>query len=177
MLRASGLIITLVLVLLIVAFRDQANQRAERLLAGEAAAHRTVSALVRASRLELDQGDPHPGLAAIMHAADGLQAIPELSDGQIGYARDASYIYGLSRTSTVLEDGRAQHGYVLRAWPVEYGGTGDVEYHVREDGNLWIGQNQKGRSGVERGFPPPYPEPDISEARARWWRRRLVDEP
>jgi len=179
MLRATGLVLTLMLVGLMVAFRATSDQRAERLLAGEARAHRQISALVRAARIELDAGAPHPGLAAVLHAGEGLRLLPELGGARVEFATDGAYLYGLAPTSTVADDGSARHGYVLRAWPREYGVTGDVEFHVRADGNLWIGQNQTGRSGVERGFPPPFPEPDLDDPDgpgARWWRRRLVGE-
>ncbi|MCB9899157.1 MAG: hypothetical protein H6825_14225 [Planctomycetes bacterium] len=174
--RASGLVVLAVLLLAIVAFRTSSSQRADRMLVNEDRARHVVAALHRAARAELDAGRTQPALAALLPAAPGLQPLPDRGDGRSEYARDDVYVYGFARVPVKRDDGSEAPGYVLRAWPLRFGRTGDTEWHLDQDGVLWEGQNELGRSGFERAFPPPFPEPELAEESALWWRRRLPDE-
>jgi hypothetical protein len=67
--------------------------------------------------------------------------------------------------------GRRRSGWVLRAWPREFGVTGDLEFHIDDLGDVWHGQNEVGRSGTIEGFPPKFPDKEIGRPRqAVWWR-------
>lgn len=171
--RASGFVVFAVLVLAIVAFRTGTSQRARRLLAGEESARHVVAELHRAARAELDAGRPLPPLAHLLGAVDGLRELPEVGDERIEYARDARYTYGYARVFTPGPDRASSPGYVLRAWPWMFGVTGDTEWHVSQDGLLHEGQNILGRSGVERAFPPPFPDPEVGSETSHWWPRPL----
>jgi len=171
--RLSGLYVFLVLVVLTAGLRFTVAQgRSERILRGEARAVATLGALAEASRAALAGGGPHPGLAAIARSRPGLELLDELSRDDRSYARDEVYLYGLAPTSHRAEDSEEiAHGFILRAWPREFGITGDTELYVTEDGALWQSQNRLGRSGTTQGFPPPFPDPMIGEERSPWWRR------
>jgi len=153
---------------------------AEAILAAEEATCTKIVALHELSMRILARGEPHPGLAWLVGELPelGLASVPSADfdpPPECELALDEVYVYGL--TDTIERDprtGERSFGYVLRAWPRRYGETGDLEFHVADDGRLFGGQNRVGRSGFERGFPPPFPEPDLDTARgeASWWRYR-----
>lgn len=116
----------------------------------------------------------HPGLAPLAADVPGLSPLP--IDGSAegrSYAVGEHYMYGIYTREIRQPDGSLVDDYVLRAWPLAFGRTGDVEY-VLQDGQLWIGANRIGRSGAEFGFPPVFPEPDIGQPKVPWRRVDLV---
>lgn len=172
MTRLSGLLIALLLALLAVALRVQEHHRAGRLIEGEDHAREVVASLTAASLDELATGSPHPGLFALLRHTPGLAPLPDLGDPpRESYARDDVYVYGLLTTARRADgDAPMVQGFVLRAWPVEFGVTGDLEYFATETGELWEGQNLLGRSGTGRGFPPPFGErPFTGRSGGTWW--------
>ncbi len=168
MTRHAGLIIIILLALVGVSLRWWTYERTDRLLAGEARALETFMALHEASQAIVDAGRPHPGLAALLDAGPDLELLETESSVGHSYARDDVYMYGLATRDIVNEDVRT-YGYILRAWPREFGSTGDQEYHIQQDGRLWLGANERGRSGIERGFPPMFPDPLLGKRKVAWW--------
>src|SRR5262249_1478241 len=131
----------------------------------------TLGALARASQPFTQRGEAHPGLrGALLSAAPGLEPLPDLGSAQISYARDGVYMYGLATNPhRDTPTGPLLQGWALRAWPLRFGVTGDLEYYLTEDGRLWEGQNRLGRSGTENAFPPPFQDPDIGTPKGPWW--------
>ncbi len=168
--RALGIVLLLATLLAGAGLRLLESRRADALLAGESRARATMEALVQASLPITRRGDGHPGLrGAVLDAATGLVAWPDLGTAEISYAHDDVYAYGLAtRSRRDAPDGPLVQGWVLRCWPLRFGVTGDVEYHASEDGRLWEGQNRLGRSGIERGFPPPFPDPELDLPKGPW---------
>ena len=155
--------------------RWQAHVRAEGLIATEEQALATFASLHRASRAAVGRG-PHPGLAALLAEHPRLHLLDEVSTTDLQYATDERYVFGLLRSTRRNAAGEIVHGYVLRAWPWIFGETGDLEYHIDERGAFYRGQNDLGRSGLEEGFPPPFPQPRIAEGlNAAWWQSHLPD--
>ena len=103
-----------------------------------------------------------------------MKALPELGIDQITYARDDVYMYGAA-TNTRRDPATDVliHGYILRAWPLQFGRTGDAEFQLSESGVLWEGQNRLGRSATDYGFPPTFPAPELGQPGAAWWPIRL----
>jgi hypothetical protein len=174
--RTSGLLLLVLLLLAIGAIRAHGHLRARSVLDQEDRARTTLVALLDASQAAVRSG-PHPGLTEEFLAGfDGLRPRSELSSGQLSYASDGAYLYALApRTVTDADEATVRDGFVLRAWPLKYGVTGDAEFHVTEDGRLWQSQNVIGRSGTGFGFPPRFPEPEISQPDSDWWSE--VEEP
>jgi hypothetical protein len=171
MMRASGVLLLVLLLLLGAALRRQEAVRSEHLLAGEAAARSTLVELHAACQDLVRDGRPRPDLArAAFDAVPGLRPLPELGSDGVAYAADDAYVYGLAGQSRRDErTGRFLPGWILRAWPVRFGGTGNREYQLTDDGTLWEGQNRLGRSGTDYGFPPDFPDPDVGQPRTPWW--------
>jgi hypothetical protein len=171
MTRHAGPILVLLAVLGMVGVRWAGARRAETIVAGEERARVSVLALVQAARSALQRDARLPrlqdGLAA---AVPGLSPLPGLGSAEISYASDGVYVYGLAtQTHHDAESGAPRPGFVLRAWPLRFGISGDLEYHAGDDGVLWEGQNRTGRSGTSQGFPPVFPEPDVGADGAPWW--------
>jgi hypothetical protein len=155
------------LALLGIVLRGYSQHRSGQLLAGEDHGRTTVRALYEASVAFTGQGKPHPGLADLVDAVPGLESLDEASAGEQAYAWDERYVYGLTTTATGTA--RPTYGFILRAWPREFGVTGDHEYYIRDDGQLWEGVNERGRSGLRQGFPPPFPDPAVGNRRNAWY--------
>ena len=175
--RSLGVLLLVLLLLGSVGLRLLESRRADALLDGEAHARASIGALARASLAISQQGRSHPGLrGALLDAAPGLEALPDLGTEELSYARDGVYMYGLAtRSHRDSPTGPLLQGWVLRAWPLRFGVTGDAEYHMSEDGRLWEGSNHLGRSGTAAAFPPPFPDPGIGQPRAAWWPVPLPD--
>ena len=167
MTRFTGMILLMALLATGLALRHRSSQRAERLFAGEAQAQQRIDALA-AGLARVEAGVlPSQWLARDAE----LQLLPDAGDETAAYARDSSYVYGLGLVSVVdRETGRPRPGWVLRAWPLEYGVTGDLEFHLDDRGVLWHGQNPIGRSGLTEGFPPDFPEKTLGKRGQPWWR-------
>jgi hypothetical protein len=166
--RTSGILLLAVVLLAMGGLRAYGHWQARQVLASEEAARETLAALAAASTEAVSRG-PHPGLTETFLAGHpGLRPLPELTVAQVSYATDGRYLYGLA-ARTLSDDGGPTHGFVLRAWPLEFGVSGDVEFHVTEDGRLWQSQNVIGRSGTRYGFPPRFPEPEIGQQGSPWW--------
>ncbi len=177
MTRWSGLLIVVALVALIGLIRVREHALAERLLARERTAVERIARLHARSQLEVQRGQKHPGLRGeFLAGEDGLRALPEISAEEISYAADDIFVYGLATRPWRDEaTGVLHQGYVLRAWPLEYGVTGDREFQITDDGTFWQGQNRIGRSGLSYGFPPLFPDPEIGLPGAAWWPQELPD--
>jgi len=175
MARRLGPWLFLLLLLLAIALRWQEGTHAEKLLSGEARASATLAALHQACRSLVADGRPHPDLGRrALEAVPALRPLPELSGGLVAYAADDVYVFGVvPQTQRAEAGGRTQSGWILRAWPLRFGTTGDREYQIGDDGVLWEGQNRLGRSGTDHGFPPVFPEPEIGLPRAPWWQVKL----
>ena len=171
--RASGFVLLAVLVLFIVAFRTSSSQRADRLVRGEQQAWATLASLHAAARTELQRGSPvaQLTLGALLASVPGPTILRDAGDGRAEYAADESYMYGFALVPIRHDDGSSTTGYVARAWPLVFGVTGDTEWYLTQSGQLWEGQNPLGRSGLQRAFPPPFPEPSLSDTTALWWRQ------
>ena len=171
--RLLGLGLVVFLSLLAVGLRQTADTRAERLLEGE---RRSLAVLLGLQRAALDdfRAGERPDLVALARAAglDQLSGVdvPEGDPRMVLQDRDSLYALGWIRRRPA-EGGPPEDGFVLRAWPRQHGVTGDLERHVDERNHLWEGQNTVGRSGLTRGYPPPFPEPDLEKTGGRWWRR------
>jgi hypothetical protein len=169
--RTMGLLLLLLLLLAAAAVRWEDQRRADSLLAGEARARATLVAIAAQIQERLASGTPHAGLRGdVLAALPGLQVLPDSGTGEISYAHDDVYVYGCaSRQHRDPETGEVLPGFLLRAWPLRFGTTGDLEYQLGDDGQLWEGQNRSGRSGTDYGFPPLFPDPFIGQPRAPWW--------
>lgn len=164
MTRLHGPVLFLLLLLLLVIVRAVAGAQASGLVEREARARETVEALLAASLQEVGRGAAHPGLRGDFLARfPTLQARPELGNEAVSYADDGEYLYALAAAS-----GGGGVGFILRAWPLRFGGTGDLEFEAADDGVLWEGMNCSGRSGTEVGFPPLFPDPDLGRSTAGW---------
>jgi len=164
MTRLHGPVLFLLLLLLLGVVRAVAGAQANGLVEREAQARETVEALLAASLQAVGAGHAHPGLRGDFLARfPSLQPRPELGNEAISYADDGEYLYALAAASTATGQ-----GFILRAWPLRFGHTGDVEFEGAEDGVLWEGMNCVGRSGTDVGFPPLFPDPDLDRATAGW---------
>lgn len=174
--RRLGPLLPLLLVGLLLLVRETQVRAADRLARGEERAVSVLHALADAAR---EADDAAPRLAPLLHAASTLtplQVDPALA-GEVDYARDRSYVYGLARLLRRDDaSGELRGDWVLRAWPLDFGHTGDAEFQLASDGVLWEGQNLRGRSGTETGFPPPFPEPEVGDRPAHWWERPRSDQ-
>ncbi len=170
--RLYGTVVLLALVALGVGLRDRAERRTERLLGGEATAAARVAELAELlAGTALDELTPTERLA-ILPRQRGLLELEGAGDDRTAFAEDEAYCYGLGLVDvTDRRTGRRRLGWAVRAWPREFGVTGDLEYYVDERGVVWAGQNPTGRSGTDAAFPPPFPEREIEDAdQAVWWR-------
>ncbi|MHC5210033.1 MAG: hypothetical protein ACYTG2_04885 [Planctomycetota bacterium] len=169
--RSVGFAVFIALLLAAVLLRWHASSRAEGLIENEAHTRRTLAALYEASLEATRDGTRHPGLRGeFLRAFPEFEAIPDLGTEQITYARNGTFMFGLAtRTSTDTRTSAKEQGFILRAWPLEYGATGDFEYQLADDGSLWQGQNLLGRSGTAVGFPPRFPDPGIGKPDEAWW--------
>lgn len=162
--RSVALLLVILLTLLCVGLHERSTWRAQRLLDGEELARQRIEAIHRLAGNELREGG-QPRLATLL-AAPELSALVMLEltvAPDLAFARDQVYIYGMARS--------VRQGYVLRAWPVEFGITGDLQFHLDGQGHYFEGQNNKGRSGVTVDFPPPFPAPKVGSVRDGWWPR------
>jgi hypothetical protein len=169
--RSIGFVVFVGLLLLAGLVRWHESRRASGLLEAEDRTRTALAALYDASRLATEDGVRHPGLRGkILAGVPGLQPVPDLGTEQISYARDAEYMYGLAtRTIPDARTSVVRQGFVLRAWPVEFGSTGDLDFQLADDGELWQGQNLVGRSGTSVGFPPRFPDPAVGKPDEAWW--------
>jgi len=174
MTRRLGPLLVVALALAALGLRLSESARADTLLAGQARARDTLAAL-QAACLELTRSGRVR--ADLEHAApaavQGLRVLPE-SGPEVAYVTDEDYVYALTE-ETRRESGsdHVVQGWLMRAWPANFGHTGTREYLLAEDGVLWEGQNRLGRSGTDQGFPPALPEPDLGLPRAGWHRTQL----
>ena len=171
MTRHAGPILVLLAVLAMFAARQDVARRADVLLEGEARARETIGALAQACRGALEKGRKLPSLREVsLSSAMDLAALPGLGSDELSYASDVWYVFGLaSHPHRDDASGAMVPGFVLRAWPARYGVTGDLEYQISDDGQLWAGQNRAGRSGTTYAFPPPFPEPGLGLRGVPWW--------
>jgi hypothetical protein len=168
-LRVVGLVVLVLLLAAGVAERLRVEAQADRILAGEQRANDRVYSLYRASRSAVRRG-PHPGLAELIAEHPSLEMLPDVSDAVHDYAANDEYIYGLTRPQRLDKDGALTHGFILRAWPRRFGITGDLEFYVDDIDGFWFGQNELGRSGLDEGFPPPFPQPNLGDGDgSAWW--------
>lgn len=164
MTRLHGPVLFLLLLLMLVVVRAVAGSQASGLVEREAQARETVQALLAASLQEVGRGRAHPGLRGDFLARfPTLHERPELGNEAVSYADDGEYLYALAAASS-----GGGHGFILRAWPLRFGATGDLEFEAADDGVLWEGMNCSGRSGTEVGFPPLFPDPDLGRSTAGW---------
>ena len=151
--------------------RADAGRRADAILRGEARARAAVAALQAASARATADGSMHPGLVApFLAAVPGLRPRPDLGRGEVSFAEDDVYLYGLQ--PLVRRDpanGRTRPGWVLRAWPSSFGRTGNREFQADDSDAVLEGQNRTGRSGTSYGFPPDFPAPATDGPRSGWW--------
>jgi hypothetical protein len=176
MTRHAGPFLVVIALLGLFGARWMAVRQAEALVSGEGRARAAVASLAATGRAILAEQRPLAGLHGELAAAvEGLEPLPGLGSAEISYARDPVYMYGFASRPhrDPLTDAMVP-GFVLRAWPLRFGVTGDLEYHVDDAGPLWTGQNRTGRSGTTQGFPPPFPDPVIGTDGAPWW---PADEP
>jgi hypothetical protein len=173
--RIAGPIFFVVLLLTMFATRAAERRSADHLLLGEAIARQTIAALHAVSLSAVQQGRVHPGLSGpLLDALPDLTPLPELGSDHITYAHDKVYMYGAAtniRRDAVTN--KIVYGFILRAWPMDYGRTGDAEFQVSDSGVLWEGQNRLGRSSTDYGFPPDFPAPGVGKAGTAWWPIRL----
>ena len=175
MTRASGVLLLLLLVLVAAALRGLEGSRSQRLSAGEVAALDTLADLDRACRDLARDGRPRPDLAqAALAAVPALHPLGAPAADGVAYAADEAYVFGIAgQTRRDERSGRLVPGWIVRAWPLRFGVTGNREYQLADDGQLWEGQNRLGRSGTEYGFPPPFPDPEAGQPRTPWWPAEL----
>lgn len=174
-LRHLGPYLALLLILVAAASRWSAHGQASEMLEREARALSTFASLGRASLAAIQQG-PHPGLGALLAAHPGLSMLDVTDDSGSEFAADNDYVFGLARSRNRDSNSTWVDGFVLRAWPVRFGETGDGEFHLDETGRFYRGQNDLGRSGIQWGFPPPFPQPGLATGlRATWWATPLPD--
>jgi hypothetical protein len=169
--RRLGPLLLVVLLLAAAGVRLAESTRAGRLLDGEAQARATLAELHRACAALAQDGRVTPDLAGrALAAVPGLRRLPDVSREAVAYATDGAFVYGLAtQLRTDADTVRPRQGWILRAWPADFGTSGDREYQLADDGVLWEGQNRLGRSGTRHGFPPAFPEPDAGQPRAPWW--------
>jgi hypothetical protein len=169
--RSIGFVVFVCLLLLAALLRWHAGTRADGLIENEARTCRTLAALYDASAEATQAGAPHPGLrAGFLSGVPDLTPIPGLGTEQISYARDADYMYALAtRTTPDAHTSATRQGFIMRAWPLEFGATGDVEFRLADDGILWQCQNLSGRSGTDVGFPPRFLDPGGADQEEPWW--------
>ena len=105
----------------------------------------------------------------LVHLDPELQRRSDLDDGRTTYAQDEAYLYGLAVSAAGEREPNSPPGFVLRAWPLEFGVSGDYEYMVTDAGPAWEGANIIGRSGTARAFPPSYPREPEPKKRSPWW--------
>ncbi|MGQ0552017.1 MAG: hypothetical protein ACT4PU_02220 [Planctomycetota bacterium] len=171
--RLLGPLLILLVLAALAGLRWFEHGQAVRLLQGEARARSTLWALQEANQAAAALGHQPPGLDPAWLAAlapeTRLAPRTELAGGAITFATDDAYLYGFVRRSVHdPETGAERPGFVLRAWPERFGVTGDAEFQITEEGLLWQAQNRHGRSGVKLGFPPAFPEPDLTNPRSAW---------
>lgn len=168
--RLRGPLLFVLLLTVLAGTRCYSGARASAMVEHEHTARALMGELLEASLAAVASGRPHPGFsAAFLERFPTLEARPELGTGLISYADDGDYLYALAVVSGVgAGSGGPREGFVLRAWPLDFGSTGDLEYQATEDGRLWEGMNYSGRSGTDFGFPPLFPEPDLSRIDAGW---------
>lgn len=173
--RIAGPILLILMLALMFGMRVLERHRADQLLEGETVARRTIAALHEVSLDAVNQGQQHPGLrGALLAQLPDLTPLPDLSSALITYAHDDVYMYGVATNSNRdPETSEIAYGYILRAWPLRYGRTGDAEFQLSQSGVLWEGQNRLGRSGTDYGYPPPFPDPEVGQPGAAWWPIRL----
>ena len=171
MTRWIGSFVIVVLVAGIAAVRADAGRRADAILQGEARARVAISGLSAASARALAGGSAHPGLVApFLAAVPGLRPRPDLARGELSFAEDDAYLYGLQPlTRRDPASGQPHPGWILRAWPVRFGRTGNREFQADDSGTVLEGQNRTGRSGTSYGFPPDFSTPATEGPRSGWW--------
>ena len=168
MTRLHGPVLILALLLLLAVQRLWAGAHSAGLAEHEDRARELMRELTAASVAAVAGGRPHPGLREpFLSRFPRLQSRADLGTELISYADDGEYLYGLAATRGA-DDAAPSEGFVLRAWPLRFGGTGDLEFQSSDDGVLWEGMNCSGRSGTDSGFPPPYPDPELSRPTAGW---------
>ena len=170
MTRYAGFLIVLLLALTAVALRVHTQARSENLLESERRARATVMRLFEASHAHTAAGQAHPGLEALLAAEPGLTLLEDGTAEQ-AFAVDDVFVYGLVTTADLTA--RRSYGFILRAWPLHYGHTGDREYPIDEGGVLSDGLNQKVRGGTAK--PPPFPAPLIDDPSGPWHVIRATD--
>ncbi len=171
--RVLGPIVFLALVAVTFVIRDIEHDQARRLIEGEALGRAMCRRIEAVARPIVAGGRALPGFGALVEHFPELVPMPGERGAAPTYATDAVYIYGLSTRVLRGEDGQARHDYILRAWPLDFGVTGDLEFLI-QDGVFWEGRNRLGRSGTEIAFPPPFPATEVNDPRPPWWR---VDRP
>lgn len=170
MTRFGGFLITGLLLILAFLLHASGQAAADALADGETRGRETIHELYRRSQTALARGEAHPGLEALLEpeAGDdlGLTVLTELGSEQLAFARDEAYVYGLA---TTFQSGfRRRYGFAIRAWPLDFGRTGDREFTVTEAGYLLEGFNPKGRSGHAKDELPPLPTPGLDDPHAPW---------
>ncbi|GJM20192.1 MAG: hypothetical protein DHS20C15_01070 [Planctomycetota bacterium] len=170
--RRLGLLLPLLMLGLLVLLREVQSDGAARIARGEERALHVLDRFVSATD-DIPAADVE-ALRAQLTGIEGLHAFtPENAQaGTAAYAQDRSYMYGLAQLAERdAQSGTLRQLWVLRAWPLDFGVTGDAEFQLGTDGVLWEGQNLRGRSGTDTGFPPPFPEPDVTTRPGGWWTR------
>jgi len=169
--RLFGWLLLVATLLLAVGLRLRSAERAERLFVGEAVARERLRDLGRALDVALDGSTPAAQRLALFGRLLGQEPLPQAATDVTAYGRDEVYVYGLGLTTQVDGEGRLRPGWVLRAWPRQFGVTGDLEFHLDQTGTFWEGQNEVGRSGLEQGFPPAFPERELvsQDKHKSWW--------
>lgn len=168
MTRVHGPVLFVALLVLLASMRLVAGARSTGLAENEARARALMGELTAASVEDVARGRPPPGLREpFLSRFPTLRERSELGSELISYADDGAYLYALAETSGT-DDAGGQPGFVLRAWPLRFGGSGDLEFQASDDGVLWEGMNCSGRSGTELGFPPPFPDPELGRSTAGW---------
>jgi hypothetical protein len=170
MTRMHGPVLFLLLMVLLGFSRLITSAQSDALVEREARVRALMVDLLAASLEAVARDRPHPGLREpFLSRFPTLQARPELGTESISYADDGDYMYGLAATRTTGTDAAGSiHGFVLRAWPQDFGDTGDLEFQASDDGQLWEGSNSTGRSGTGFGFPPDFPQRDMDRRDAGW---------
>ncbi len=175
-LRLLALLLFIALLVIAAASRIAGTALGDKINVGEVAALARCRELHAAylKHVEETGSTVHPGLGVLAREFAGLSALQNESDfPQRSYAVGEFYMYGVHTVQQRQLDDTFRDDYILRAWPLSFGHTGDVEY-VLQDGRLWIGANRIGRSGAEYGYPPPFPEQDIGEPKTPWRRVDLI---
>ncbi|MFT7464999.1 MAG: hypothetical protein ACI9EF_003359 [Pseudohongiellaceae bacterium] len=174
--RIVGYLLAILLTLLCLALHQRSTWRAGHLIAGEHLAQERLAKIHSLAKGQLRIGE-QAQLATLLSASElaDVAFLESLSKPGVEFAADSVYVYGLAQTTAPFESGKGpRHGFILRAWPVEFGVTGDLQFHADSRGNSFQGQNNKGRSGVTVDFPPPFPATDLGSRGAGWWREPLA---